>query len=180
MSSLICVCQTNSYGNGQAVSNTWQPPCIACSSRELCKARVPPSCKFFWLALLGRCWTSDQFQHHNLQNSSHCALCSQADEIIHHMVLGCVFAREAWFGLLRRMRLQYLTPTANNSIVDWWCATRKQIPKLTIIAWLVWKELNSCVFNNTSTPPRRLMQLILDEGLAWVATRFTALSPFVA
>jgi hypothetical protein len=78
------------------------------------------------------------------------------------------------------MRLQYLTPMANDSIVDWWCATRKQILKLTIIAWLVWKELNNYVFNNTSTPPRRLMQLILDKGLAWVATRFTALSPFVA
>jgi hypothetical protein len=128
-------------------------------------------------------------QQHNLHNNGPCAMCMQADETIQHLVLGCVVAREVWFDLPRRRGLQHLTPTVDVSIADWRCASRKRIPKPArksfdsfthLIVWSVWKERNNRVFNNTSTPPRCLMQLILNEDRACVAAGFTALSPFVA
>jgi hypothetical protein len=46
-------------------------------AKELCKMAAPPRCKFFiWLALLGRCWTSDRLHRHQLQNNDLRALCS--------------------------------------------------------------------------------------------------------
>jgi hypothetical protein len=80
--------------------------------------------------------------------------------MIHHLFLGCVFAREVWFILLRRKEMQHLTPITDDSLTDWCCATHKQVPKLTrkgfdtftlLTAWLVWKEWNNRILNNTST-----------------------------
>jgi hypothetical protein len=40
------------------------------NAKELHKTRVLPVCKFFvWLALLGRCWTSERLQCHSLPNN---------------------------------------------------------------------------------------------------------------
>lgn len=45
-------------------------------TRELWKSKAPGKCKFFvWLAIYGRCWTSDRLQRHNLPNQGPCVLC---------------------------------------------------------------------------------------------------------
>jgi hypothetical protein len=95
------------------------------ASKELQRTRTPPSCKFFvWLALLERCWTSERLQCHNMQNSEPCALCSQAPEGIHHLLLGCVYSREVWFRSMRHPGLHHLTPTSECRPDDWWLQSR--------------------------------------------------------
>lgn len=37
--------------------------------------------------LLGRCWMSQRLRRHNLQNGGRCALCSQSEESIEHLLV---------------------------------------------------------------------------------------------
>jgi hypothetical protein len=133
------IVKINSSGNGpvtisirrlQPTEHSSFRRCSIPGAKELCKTVVPPRCKFFiWLALLGRCWTSDRLQRHQLQNNGPCALCSQANETIDHLTISCVFSKEVWFRLLRVAGFQYLTPTDAPSLVDWWLPSRKQVHK---------------------------------------------------
>jgi hypothetical protein len=101
-----------------------------------------------------RVWTSERLQRHGLQNSGPCALCSQAREDIHHFFLGCVYSREVWFHLLRRLGLQRLTPSSQRRLDDWWLRSRKLVTKsrrrgfdsmVVLVAWLLWRERNDSV-----------------------------------
>lgn len=99
-------------------------------AKELSKTRAPRKAKFFtWLALLGRCWTSDRLQRHNMHNNEACALCSQSPETLKHLMFGCVYSREIWFKLLRTSGHQALMPVGDLKLVDWWLPMRKCIIK---------------------------------------------------
>lgn len=90
-------------------------------ARELWKTRAPNRCRFFfWLVLLNRCWTSERRHRHGLQDQGTCALCSQQDELLDHLLLTCVYSREVWFKVLRRCAWQELAPTNEQTIVQWW------------------------------------------------------------
>ena len=59
------------------------------------KAMVPSKMKFFfWLALHGRLWTAERRRRHGLQTEAACALCSQHDETVDHLLIACVFSRD--------------------------------------------------------------------------------------
>jgi hypothetical protein len=86
----------------------------------LCKATAPHVANFssglpFWVDA-GR--TSDRLQRHNLQNSGPCALCDQLQETIQHLIVGCVYAREVWFSLLRQSGREQLVPSVDSSLVE--------------------------------------------------------------
>jgi hypothetical protein len=71
-------------------------------ARQLSKTKAIPRCKFFLrLALMGRCWALERLHRHQLQNNGSCALHSQSEESIHHLLLTCVFSPEVWFRVLR-------------------------------------------------------------------------------
>lgn len=57
-------------------------------AKEVWRASTPPpkSSYFFWLALYGRLWTSDQRRKHDLQSEADCALCGQEDETYDHLL----------------------------------------------------------------------------------------------
>jgi hypothetical protein len=181
-------------GNQQYSSSAYRAfflgQCSIPGAKELCKtvAVAPPRCKFFiWLALLGRCWTSDRLQRHQLQNNGPCALCSQADETIDHLTISCVFSKEVWFGLLRVAGFQYLTSTDAPSIVDWWLPSRKRVHKtqhkgfdslFVLVVWSLWLERNARVFNGKALLAGQLANDIRDEGRRWVASGFSDLGDF--
>jgi hypothetical protein len=100
------------------------------------------SCKFFRSLLdLGK--TS---RTHSLHNSGPCALCAQADESIHHLLLGCSFSREVWFRLLRSAGFQYLTPSSDAALDSWRLSSHKRVQKdsrkgfdtlVVLVCWMV-------------------------------------------
>jgi hypothetical protein len=60
---------------------------------------------FLWLVAHDRCWTTDRLARRNLPHPELCALCDQEEETINHLLSSCVFAREFWFILLKRVSL---------------------------------------------------------------------------
>jgi hypothetical protein len=118
---------------------------------------------FFWLALLGRCGAS--LEHHGLPNHGPCALCSQEDETIEHLLVRCVVSREVWFKPLRQ-RFQ------DTDVVNWWLQARKQIKKrkwkafdslVVLVAWRIWLQRNTCIFRDESRFPASLVDVVLIE-----------------
>jgi hypothetical protein len=71
------------FSSASAYRAFFHGQCSIPGASILCKAKAPPSCKFFvWLSLLGRCWTSERLERHGLPNNGPCALCGQASESI--------------------------------------------------------------------------------------------------
>jgi hypothetical protein len=128
----VFLCQKSSPANKRLDLKFQKRSMCHSWAKELSKALSPFSSKFFfWLTLLGRCWTSECLQgRHSLPNSGPCALCSQADETLQHLLLlGCSFSREVWVILLHRVGFQFLTPVAESKVPDWWLLSRKRVPK---------------------------------------------------
>jgi hypothetical protein len=62
------------------------------------KSWAPGKCKFFmWLVAHNKCWTADRLAKRGLPHPEKCPLCDQEEETINHLILSCVFARQAWF-----------------------------------------------------------------------------------
>jgi hypothetical protein len=104
------------------------------------------------LALLDRCWTGVRLLRHHMRDDDSCGLCSQVDESIDHLRLGCCFTREVWSCLLVGSGLQQLCSSPDDRIVDWWVSCRKKLPKcsrggfdsmVVLVWWLVWRERNN-------------------------------------
>jgi hypothetical protein len=118
--------------------------CGVPSAGVLRKTKAPPSSKFFvWLALLDRCWTGESLLHHHMKDDGSCPLCSQVEESIDHLLLGCCYTGEVWYRLLARQGLHPCCLTPHDRIADWWLASRKRIARssrkgfdsLVVLAW---------------------------------------------
>jgi hypothetical protein len=66
----------------------------------------------------------------------------------------------------------------------WWTkllkdamANRKAIASIIMfVNWTIWKERNARVFNNKTTPPTMLIEIIKAEAKLWVAVGVKCLS----
>ncbi|GJN18683.1 hypothetical protein PR202_gb05870 [Eleusine coracana subsp. coracana] len=129
----------------------------------------------------------------NLPHPEHCPFCDQEDETIHHLLVGCVFARQFWHILLSQVGLNTLSPQPSDTSFDeWWSwvsnlaadELRKGLNSIIILgAWMLWRHRNDCVFNGIS--PNIAIALIMagDEKSMWSlagAKALTALHSGVA
>jgi hypothetical protein len=119
--------------------------------------------------LLGRCLTSKRLQHHGLQDSGLCALCSQAVESIDHLLIQCSYACEVWFKVFRRCGWQQLIPAHADKLTSWWLRARKAVAKLRrpafdsivlLLAWSLWLQRNDRVFRSENKLPSTLVNSI--------------------
>jgi exonuclease III len=141
------------------------------------KSHAPPKCRFFmWLVAHNRCWTADRLARRGLPHPAKCVLCDQEEEDIQHLMVGCVFARQVWFSLLRRVRLSQLAPQPQDIFDDWWERVeavvsddlRKGVNSLIILgAWSIWRHRNDCVFNGSSPSVAAVLALASVEGQWW-------------
>jgi hypothetical protein len=121
-----------------------------------------------------QCWTDDR---ENLPHPKRCPFCDQEDETIHHLLTGCVFARQFWHVILQRVGLADLATQPTDTHFDnWWSRTltlvsntvKKGLNSLVILGVLaLWKHRNNCVFNGV--PPSLATVLIMtgDKSNFW-------------
>ena len=158
-------------------------------AKQLWKTRAPPRVRFFvWLILHGRCWTAERRFRHGLQNSDVCIICDQSSETMDHLVLGCVFSREVWGILLRRLHLGHLV-IGEQPVIDWWLQARKTMDKpfragfdsfFFLMAWNLWKERNARTFQRVQRTASRLANDIQQELNLWCSAGYRGLSALAA
>jgi hypothetical protein len=136
-------------------------------AKDLWKASAPPKVKFFFvLTLHHRIWTADRRMRHGLQDSAACALCDQDDETVDHLLVGCAYARELWYRLLRPGGWDPLVPALGSSLAAWWMDSRSLLPAnlrrsfdsvRLLVSWVLWKERRRC-------SAQQAMRALLEEA----------------
>jgi len=159
-------------------------------AKELWRVKAPPRVKlFFWHALHRRLWTSDRRKRHGLQDGDECALCNQESETCEHLFLGCDFARQVWFEMLRPLQLSALVLGDDGDIADWWLLQRRRVDKasrplfdslLLLVAWSIWKERNARVFGRAPAPASAVAASAFAEGEEWALAGFAPLAALYA
>ncbi|GJN03142.1 hypothetical protein PR202_ga20551 [Eleusine coracana subsp. coracana] len=106
-----------------------------------------------------------------------CLLCDQEEDTINHLLTSCVFARQFWFSLLRRIGLGLLAPQPSDvNFYKWWQAAvssvdssrRRGLNSLIILgAWSIWRHRNYYVFNGASPSIGRALVLVGAEACLW-------------
>jgi hypothetical protein len=128
---------------------------------------------FFWLALQGRCWTSECLHRRGLASDASCALFSKAEESTDHLLLGCVFTTEVWARMLQPLGWQDLVPTVDSILGIWWVDARKKTAKprrhafdslVMLVTRLVWLEQNDRVFNRNHSSLVQLCHRVLSSA----------------
>uniref|UniRef100_A0A0A9DF12 Reverse transcriptase zinc-binding domain-containing protein n=1 Tax=Arundo donax TaxID=35708 RepID=A0A0A9DF12_ARUDO len=98
--------------------------------KRVWKTWAPLRCKFFiWLAINNRCWTADRLAKRGLQHPAACPLCDQAEEIIQHLLVECVFARQVWMEILQQLNLGTIAPQPSSTIFPDGGAEQQEVPE---------------------------------------------------
>ncbi|WVZ76088.1 hypothetical protein U9M48_024090, partial [Paspalum notatum var. saurae] len=160
--------------------------------KKIWKSRAPPKCRFFmWLAAHKKCWTADRLTRRGLPCSACCPLCDQEEETIDHLLIGCAFAREFWFKLLRQVYLQAISPQpVDSSFFVWWekasnttasnAAAKlvmQGVNSLIILgAWTIWNHRNKCVFDGSAPSVAAALVIAGEECRLWALAGARGLS----
>jgi hypothetical protein len=103
---------------------------------------------------------------------------------MHHLLIACPFARQAWHDVLSWLRMTCQPPHQEASLNDWWINARQATPKILqkglasvtlLTAWMIWKERNSCVFDGEQPSVQRLLERIKTEAKLWATAGATGL-----
>ena len=146
--------------------------------RRIWKSWAPPRCKFFiWLVFHNRCWTADRLARRGLPHPEACPFCDQAEENIHHILVGCVFTQQIWARIFQQLGLLSLAPDiAAARFSKWWWSSISAVPKdmrkglnslIILIAWEIWKHRNSCIFENNRPNVQYVLRAVRDKGSLW-------------
>jgi len=141
------------------------------------KSWAPLRVKFFaWLALKQRLWTADRRRRHNLDAHDTCWLCDQEAETVDHMLISCSFAKVIWWNILSWMDCacsfqgQPLIHTAWEYLRGLQTRERKHgfDSLFMCIIWVIWKERNNRLFEETSCTTAELQDKIKLDVKLWI------------
>lgn len=120
---------------------------------------------------------ADRLTKRGLDHPERCPLCDQEAECINHLLVGCVFAKPFWFGLLKVMGLQCVCPMPDDlSFESWWRRSSSRVADplkkcfnslLISGAWIIWKHRNRCVFDGCSPNLDVALQAAREEAVCW-------------
>jgi hypothetical protein len=155
------------------------------------KSWAPAKCRYFmWLVAHKKCWTADRLARRGLDHLEKCPLCDQDEEIIDHLLVSCVFAKQFWFEFLRQANLQGLAPQSGTvSFLDWWRRAtelstgleKRGINSLIILgAWTLWKHLaffmltpNLAVGLAQAAEERKMWELAGAKGVSFLMAQLS-------
>ncbi|KAL5697815.1 histidine decarboxylase [Ranunculus cassubicifolius] len=98
--------------------------------------------------------------------STKCPMCGYEIESLHHILITCPYARAIWFSNLMYIKLDYFRNLTVREFVLNWVTNPTKIDdwefKCANIAWYIWKERCSCIFelNYKPMPPAKLCTLL--------------------
>lgn len=85
-------------------------------------------------------------------------------ESMDHLLLGCVFSREIWSMILRRLHLDSVINVHQENFFSWWLQARGFDSLAFLVGWSIWKERIVTTFGGPSTQPMQLLEKIVEEA----------------
>ena len=158
--------------------------------KRIWKSWAPLRCKFFvWLAIKQRLWTADRLARRGLQHPPACLFCDQAQETAPHLLLSCVFTRQIWTLVFSHLNLVVDVPVNSSTFSAWWGKVIRAAPNqwrkglnslIILVAWVIWKHRNSCVFEGVLPNSQVLLQAITNESTLWCLAGASKLKELLA
>lgn len=139
------------------------------------KIKAEGKVKFYiWFLLQNRNWTSDRLEKRGWTDISVCRLCEQEQETALHILLGCSYAKECWFGAKDLNQRVADIALKSNSIMTWWCKLNEGVlPKelrqtevtlAVYMVWHLWNDRNHRVFEDKRALPQVIVQMVKDDS----------------
>ena len=98
--------------------------------RRILEKLGPLCCKFFiWLVVHNRCWMADHLSKHGLPDPEVCPFYDQAEEIINHLLVGCVFSCQVQALIFQHLGIMQLAPEPSVSHFSGWRNLITAVPK---------------------------------------------------
>ena len=146
--------------------------------KKIWRGVIPPKIELFtWLALRGKINTKSKLVHMNIIPADDilCVFCSNHIENTDHLFLHCSFAKTIWNWWLDIWGLNWVFPCFLYEAFNQWLfyGVPPFLKKVwnaifSIIIWSIWKERNSRIFRNTSSPHNLIQDLILTRLSWWI------------
>ncbi|KAM6562510.1 hypothetical protein CsatB_022508 [Cannabis sativa] len=125
---------------------------------NFCKnLKIPPKIRnFLWRATLGVLPTCIQLQKCHVPVNVDCPLCNAHAKTVHHALVECEFAKDAW----------------NRSMVDVWAEATTfsswllgifgrghegEMEEVTVVSWAIWRARNEFVWQKKSWPASNIV-----------------------
>lgn len=133
---------------------------------------------FVWTALLGRIHTKNRLARLGIIPNSEdlCVLCNSDIESHDHLLLHCSFSSQLWASWLDLWNIKWVHPSRIRAAFEHWNPPNKNVffkkvwtASFFIIIWTIWKERNSRIFKNTSSPISELHNLVLLRLGWWIS-----------
>ncbi|XP_073355564.1 uncharacterized protein [Aegilops tauschii subsp. strangulata] len=157
--------------------------------RLIWKSGAPLSVKFFlYLASVNRCWTTDRLERRGLPHEPACVLCSQHDEALHHLLIGCVFSCIIWHGILSWCCPEIPVPDGTLDFLRWLSSALDTIAMekrrglstiAALTAWSLWRHRNAVIFDKIAPSSASLLMVIKDDARSWAYAGAKGLSNII-
>lgn len=106
-------------------------------------------------------------------------------QLVDHLFLGCVFARELWWHILSPIGLDALMPELDDDLGSWWINQRGRLDStarqtfdsmLLLTVWTLWKERNCRTFCGITAHVRQDWRSFIQECEDWVTAGYSSLA----
>ncbi len=143
-----------------------------------------------WTVAWDRILTCDNLRKRGFVLAGWCCLCKAADESVDHLFLHFRIARVIWSLVFRSVGIDWVLPhRVLDLLFGWWNWFGKKssgvwnlIP--SCLMWTVWRERNSCIFENKELALDKLLEIffgvLFDWSRAWGLTSSPSIGDFLA
>jgi hypothetical protein len=96
--------------------------------------------------------------------------------MVQHILVSCVVARQVWFNVFALLNLGDCIPSQEERNFVGLAKSNKNVKKefkkgvsslIILVAWMIWKHRNSCVFEGLSPLVNIIMRNLMDEHNLW-------------
>eukprot|EP00253_Pinus_taeda_P014954 PITA_14954 len=128
---------------------------------------------FIWLASENKILTWDRIKKKGFNGPSRCCLCNSDGETRNHLLINCPFAKTLWMNTKRTFGKLENAPSEFNEVVFQWnketfqCKVIRRAWDLIsgFVLWMIWKERNRRIFQNTTKEPEATGRKVVSDEL---------------
>lgn len=153
-------------------------PCMEILPRKIWNGLVPFRIEVFtWLAVLERINTKRKLSSLGIipPSETRCVLCESSTEDVSHLFLFCPFASDIWSWWWCLWNISWVWPKSLEQALIQWVYPKKGkffkqiwLASFQVIIWSVWRERNERIFNNKSSSPLEIKNLVLVRLCWWL------------
>lgn len=137
---------------------------VAAPRKMLLNKIVPYKISFFaWEMWWGKVLTINQLRKRGFQLASRCPFCQKDEEKLNHTLIHCPSIWGQWTIVLSIAGVPWVCPLSVRELINSWSclSARKNAKTLwraapSSLLWVIWKERNRIVFEDTSFPAYRI------------------------